>query len=210
MFVSADEAVLAIRSGQRVFVHGANAFPQALIDALTRRGEAGADHPLEQVEIIHLHTNGSAPYVEERFAGRFHHRALFVGPNTREAVDTGRASYVPVFLSDVPDLFRSGRLPIDVTLLHLSPPDEHGYCSLGTSVDCTLAAAQAAATRIAQINPHMPRTLGDSFIHISQLSHVVAVDEPLPEFSPPTPNDVQREVGKNVASLVPDGATFHI
>jgi 4-hydroxybutyrate CoA-transferase len=210
MFVSADEAVLAIRSGQRIFVHGANAFPQVLINALTRRGEADADDPLEQVELIHLHTNGSAPYVEERFAGRFHHRALFVGPNTREAVDTGRASYVPVFLSDVPDLFRSGRLPIDVALLHLSPPDEHGYCSLGTSVDCTLAAARAATIRIAQINPHMPRTLGDSFIHVGELTHMVQVYTPLPEHRSAPPTPVQLAIAQHVAELIPDGATLQL
>ena len=210
MFVSPDEAVLAIESGQRVFVHGANAFPQVLVDALTRRGEPDAECPLENVEIVHLHTNGTAPYVAERFAGRFRHRALFVGANTREAVDAGRASYVPIFLSDVPDLFRSGHLPIDVALLHLSPPDEHGYCSLGTSVDCTLAAAQAAPIRIAQINPHMPRTLGDSFIHVSELTHMVKVDAPLPEHRSAPPDEVQLAIGRHLAELIPDGATLQL
>jgi 4-hydroxybutyrate CoA-transferase len=210
MFVTPDEAVLAVQSNQRVFVHGANAFPQVLIDALTRRGELDADYPLENVELVHLHINGAAPYVAERFAGRFHHRALFTGEATREAVDSGRASYVPIFLSDVPGLFRSGRLPIDVALLHLSPPDEHGYCSLGTSVDCALAAAQVATIRIAQINPHMPRTLGDSFIHVSQLTHLVQVDTPLPEHHSLVPNDVQLAIGRHLAELIPDGATLQL
>jgi 4-hydroxybutyrate CoA-transferase len=210
MFVSPDEAVLAVQSNQRVFVHGANAFPQELIDALTRRGEPDTHAPLENVELVHLHVNGAAPYVAERFASRFHHRALFTGETTREAVDSGRASYVPIFLSDVPDLFRSGRLPIDVALLHLSPPDEHGYCSLGTSVDCALAAAQVATICIAQINPHMPRTLGDSFIHVSQVTHLVQVDTPLPEHHSLPPNDAQLAIGRHLAKLIPDGATLQL
>ncbi|HEX6508365.1 MAG TPA: acetyl-CoA hydrolase/transferase C-terminal domain-containing protein [Chloroflexota bacterium] len=209
-FVSADEAVGSVQSGDRVFVQGANAFPQVLVDALTRRGELDAREPLRNVEIVHLHTAGSAPYVSERFAGVFHHRALFVGANTREAIGAGRASYVPVFLSDVPDLFRSGRLPIEVVLLHLSPPDEHGYCSLGTSVDCALAAAQVAPVRIAQINPRMPRTLGDSFIHMSQLTHMVEVDEPLPEHRSPPPDEIQLAIGRHLAGLIPDGATLQL
>lgn len=210
MFVTPEEAVLAIQSNQRVFVHGANAFPQVLVDALTRRGEPHSDAPLENIELVHLHVNGTTPYVAERFAGRFHHRALFTGENTREAVDSGRASYVPIFLSDVPDLFRSGRLPIDVALLHLSPPDKHGYCSLGTSVDCALAAAQMATIRIAQINPRMPRTLGDSFIHVSELTHLVQVDAPLPEHRSRPPNDVQLAIGRHLAELIPDGATLQV
>ena len=210
MFITADEAVLAIKSGQRVFIHGANAFPQVLVDALTRRGEPDAAEPLKNVELVHLHVNGVTPYVAERFAGRFHHRALFTGPNTREAVDSGHASYVPIFLSDVPDLFRTGRLPIDVALLHVSPPDEHGYCSLGTSVDCALAAAQAAGIRIAQVNPRMPRTLGDSFIHVTELTHMVQVDTPLPEHHSRPPDEVQLAIGRHLANLIPDGATLQL
>jgi len=207
---TAEEAVRVICPGDRVFVHGASAFPQVLVNALVERGRASAQSPLEDVEIVHLHANGNAPYVSEEFAGRFHHRALFVGPNVREAVDAGRASYVPIFLSDVPGLLRSERFPIDVALLHLSPPDEHGFCSLGTSVDCTLAAAQVACTRIAQINPHMPRTLGDSFIHVSQLDRMVPVDEPLPALSPVPPHETQLAIGKNLADLIPDGATLQL
>ena len=207
---STEEAVEVVRSGDRVFVQGASAFPQILIDALVKRGEEGASSALENVEIVHLHTNGQTRYVGKEFEGRFHHRALFVGPNVREAVDAGRASYVPIFLSDVPDLLRSGRFPIDVALLHVSPPDEHGYCSLGTSVDCTLAAAQVARTRIAQVNPQMPRTLGDSFIHTSQLDHMVAVDEPLPTLTTGAPNEVQRAIGHHLAELIPDGATLQL
>lgn len=207
-YSTADEAVRDIKSGDRVYVHGASAFPQTLIDALVRRADTARD--LSDVEIIHLHTNGRAPYVEERYAGVFHHRALFVGPNVREAVDSGRASYVPIFLSDVPDLFRNGHLPVDVVLLNLSPPDEHGYCSCGTSVDCTLAAAEAASVRIAQINPQVPRTLGDSFIHVSQLTHLVPVDEPLFEIKPVASTPEYAAIAQHVAGLIPDGATLQL
>jgi acetyl-CoA hydrolase len=204
-YCTAEEAVQAIHSGHHVYVHGASAFPQVLVDAMVdRAGE------LRDVEIVHLHTNGYARYVEPVYAESFHHRALFVGANVRRAVLEGRATYVPIFLSDVPQLLRTGRLPIDVALLHLSPPDEHGYCSLGTSVDCTLEAAAVARIRIAQINPRMPRTLGDSFIHINQLTHVVQVDEPLAEFRAPPPTDTQLAIGDYLSDLIPDGATLQL
>jgi acetyl-CoA hydrolase len=175
------------------------------VDALVGRAAE-----LRNVEIVHLHTNGDAPYVDPKYSESFHHRALFVGPNVREAVDSGRATYVPIFLSDVPELFRSGRLSIDVALLHLSPPDEHGFCSLGTSVDVALAAAAAARVRIAQVNPRMPRTLGDSFIHISRLNRIVHVDEPLPEAMSAPPNETQLAIGRHLSHLIPDGATLQL
>src|SRR5215210_409964 len=133
----AAEAVAAVASGHRVFVHGGAAVPRALVAALVAR--AGE---LRDVEIVHLHTHGPAPYTAPDLAGSFRHRALFVGANVREAVQAGRADFVPVFLSDIPDLFRSGRLPLDVALLNVSPPDAHGFCSLGTSVDVAKAAAE--------------------------------------------------------------------
>lgn len=207
---TADEAVRAIKSGFRVYVHAASAFPQTLIDALVRRADAENEDGLRNVEIVHLHTNGEAPYLRPEYAGIFHHRAIFVGPNAREAVDSGRATYVPIFLSDVPQLFCSGRLPLDAVLLNLSPPDEHGYCSLGTSVDVTLAAAEAAQIRIAQINPHMPRTLGDSFIHVSRLTHLVRVDDPLTEIRITPPDETSLAIGRHLASLIPDGATLQL
>jgi acetyl-CoA hydrolase len=200
-----EAAVAAIKSGDRVFVHGANAYPQALIQALTARAPE-----LSDVEMVSLHTNGDASYTNPEYAGHFHHRALFVGPNVREAVESGRATYVPIFLSDIPKLFRSGHMPLDVALLHVSPPDEHGFCSLGTSVDCTLAAARAAKIRIAQVNPNMPRTHGDSFIHIRELDHWVDVDEPLPELESGAPSATQVAIGQNIADLTPDGATLQL
>lgn len=205
LWSTAEAAVQAVHSGDRVFVHGASAYPQTLIHALMLRAPE-----LRDVEIVHLHANGEALYVRDEYAGHFHHRALFVGSNVREAVDVGRASYVPIFLSDVPQLFRSGSWPLDVALLHLSPPDAHGFCSLGTSVDCALAAAQTARIRIAQINPRMPRTLGDSFLHVSQLEHMVEVDEALPELPATSTDEIQLAIGQNLANLIPDGATVQL
>lgn len=202
---SADEAVAGIRSGQRVFVHGTSAFPGRLVDALVRRGPE-----LRDVELVHLHTYGPAPHVAAELAGHFYHRAFFVGSNVRAAVGSGRATYTPTFLSDVPRLFERGQLPVDVALLHLSPPDAHGYCSLGTSVDVALAGARAARVRIAQINPRMPRTHGDCFLHVDDVAHVVAVDEPLPQLPPTPPNDAQRAIARRIADLVPDGATLQV
>jgi acyl-CoA hydrolase len=199
-----DQAVEAIKSGDTIFVHGANAYPQALVDALQRRDE------LENIEIIHLHTHGRAFYAQPEYADRIHHRALFVAANVRDAVDDGRASYVPIFLSDIPELFRSRKLDLDVALLHISPPDQHGYCSLGTSIDCALAAAQCARVRIAQINPQMPRTLGESFIHLRDIDYSVMVNEPLPEMDIPALSPVHQLIGQNVAELVPNGATLQI
>lgn len=208
-WTTAAEAVAAIQSGHRIFVHGASAYPRTLIDALVARAEAQLGG-LHDAEIVHLHANGHAPYVHEYYDGIFHHRALFVGANVREAVRAGRATYVPVFLSDVPSLLRSHRLPLDVVLLNLSPPDEHGFCSLGASVDVMPAAIDAAPIRIAQINPRMPRTLGDSFVHIDQLTYAVQVDDPLPGVLLPPPSEIHHAIGGYLAGMIPDGATLQL
>ena len=200
-----DEAVQCVKSGNRVYVQGANAFPQALIDALMARAS-----DLRDVEIVHLHTNGTAPYVATEYAETFRHRALFVGPNVRGAVDDGRATYVPIFLSDVPEMFRSGHMPLDVAFLHVTPPDDHGFCSLGTSIDCTMAAARSARIRVAQVNPRMPRTLGESFVHESELDYMVPVECELPELGMTPISEEQRKIGRNCAELVPDGATLQL
>ena len=155
--MTADEAVTLIRSHTRVFVHGGAATPSVLLEALVRRADE-----LEQVETVHLHLEGDAPHVRPEFAKSFRANAFFCGANLRQAVAEGRADYMPVFLSEIPLLFRNGVLPLDAALLHVSLPDEHGYVSLGTSVDTALAAAESAKTVIAQVNPRMPRTLGDS------------------------------------------------
>lgn len=202
--VSARDAVSGVQSGQRVFVHGAGAVPRALLAALMARA-----HELRDVEIVHLHTEGDAPYVALEMAPHFRHRALFVGANVREAVNDGRADYLPVFLSDIPDLFRTA-LPIDVALLNLSTPDEHGYCSLGTSVDCALAAAECAGSVIAQLNVAMPRTLGDGFVHADRITCAVLHDEPPVEVVPPLPGDTEQRIGRLVADLVEDGSTIQV
>src|SRR6188472_1895166 len=160
--VSAGEAVAGIQSGQQLFVHGGAATPSVLLDALTARA-----NELRDVGIIHLHTEGPAPHLAPDVAANFRHRALFIGPNAREAVNDGRADYVPVFLSDVPRLFESGELPLDAVFVNATPPDAHGFCSLGTSVEAMHSAIRAAKQVIVQFNTAIPRTLGDSFIHVS-------------------------------------------
>jgi 4-hydroxybutyrate CoA-transferase len=167
-FVTAEEAVAVVKSKDRVFVHSVAAAPQRLIKAMTGRAAE-----LRGVEVVHLHTEGEAPYAKPEYAKSFHTNALFIGANVRDAVATGEADYTPVFLSEVPALFRRGILPLDVTLIHVSPPDRHGYCSLGVSVDATRAAVQAARCVVAQVNPHMPRTHGDGLLHVGEIDYAV-------------------------------------
>lgn len=201
-----ETAVQIVESGNRVFVQGACATPSPLIEALVARGEE-----LHNVELTHLHTYGPTPYTDERWRGHFSLRALFVGENIREAVNAGRASYVPVFLSDIPMLFaKDGVLPVDVAFIHVSPPDEHGYCSLGSSVDVTRAAVDNAEHIVALVNPYMPRTHGDSFLHISQIECAVHWDGPLYEVESRKPNETQLQIGRHVAGLIDDGATLQL
>lgn len=203
--VSAAEAVAVIQSGQRVFVHSVAAAPQQLVAAMTARHAE-----LRNVEVIHLHTEGAAPYATADYAQSFRANALFVGENLREAVTAGRADYIPVFLSEIPRLFRKGVLPIDVALIQVSPPDRHGYCSLGVSVDVSLAAVQMARLVLAQINPHMPRTYGDGLIHVSRLHAIVDSDAPIPERSIKPQGPIELAIGKNCATLIEDGATLQM
>src|SRR5512142_1121628 len=203
--VSAEEAVSVIKSGARVFIHSVAAAPRRLIEAMTARASE-----LRVVEIVSLHTEGPAPYAAPELAKSFRVNALFVGPNVRRAVEEGRADYLPVFLSEVPSLFRSGILPLDVALIHVSPPDRHGYCSLGVSVDVTRAAVQTARTVIAQVNPRMPRSHGDGLIHVEAIDYMVEVDEPIHEIPPPPISDVERAIGRHCAELVDDGATLQL
>ncbi len=203
--VTTEAALLAVRSGDRVFVHGAAAAPHALIEALTARAET-----LTGVRVIHLHTEAPAPYTATGFEHSFRHEALFVGANVREAVRAGRADYLPVFLSDIPQLFRSGAIPLDVALLNLSAPDDHGYCSFGSSVDVALAAAGSARTVIALVNAAVPRTLGDAFIHTDELTAAVAADRPPAAVSTPSTSAIEERIGAQVAALVEDGATLQL
>jgi 4-hydroxybutyrate CoA-transferase len=203
--VSAEEAVSVVKSGDRVFIHSVAAAPQRLVDALTAR--AGE---LRVVEIVSLHTEGRAGYAAPEHAKSFRVNALFVGANVRKAVDEGRADYMPVFLSDIPKLFRTGVLPLDVALVHVSPPDLHGFCSLGVSVDVTRAAVQTARTVIAQVNPRMPRTHGDGLIHVDAIDYLVEVDEPIHELPEHALTDTERAIGRHCAELVEDGSTLQL
>jgi len=203
--VTADEAVRAVKSHQRVFLHGGCSTPLILEDALVRRSSE-----LEGVEIVHIHSGGKAEYCKPEHKDHFRHNGLFLYGNTRSAVNEGRADFTPVWLSQIPSLFREGYLPIDVALVQLSPPDKHGYCSFGLSVDIAKPAAEAAKIVIAQINDRFPRTLGDSLIHVSNLSYIVEVSEP-PIYHKPTREDgVPAKIARHVASLIEDGATLQM
>ncbi|MGB0978636.1 MAG: acetyl-CoA hydrolase/transferase family protein [Croceimicrobium sp.] len=204
-YTSAAEAVKVINSNDRVYVHSVSMAPQTLIQAMTERY---AD--LRNVEVCHLHTEGAAPYADLKYAESFHVNSLFVGANVRHTIKAGNGSYTPVFLSEIPYLFRKGVLPINVALMQVSPPDQHGFCSLGTSVDASLAAAQAAEHVIAQVNPQVPRTHGDSLIHLSKFDALVEVNEAIPAHEPVEPTAVEMQIGKNVASLVEDGSCLQM
>jgi 4-hydroxybutyrate CoA-transferase len=203
--VTSAQAVAGIRSGDQVFVHGGAATPSVLLEALTAR--AGE---LRDVGITHLHIEGPAPHLAPEVADSFRHRALFIGANAREAVNSGRADYVPIFLSDIPHLLTSGAYPLDAAFINVSPPDAHGYCSLGTSVDTALSAVQSATTVTAQLNQAMPRTLGDSFVHVDEIDLAVEVDQAPHEHSLPAIGDIERRIGQYVAELVPDAATLQM
>ena len=206
IWCNANEALGAVRSGDRVFIHGACATPAPLIDALVQRGPE-----LRDVEITHLHTYGPTPYTDPHWTGHFTLRALFVAENTREAANAGRASYTPIFLSDIPPLFEpGGLLPIDVALVHVSPPDAHGFCSLGSSVDVTRSAVDHARTVVALVNPHVPRTHGDSFVPVSRLDYAVKWEGELYTVERRLPDEIQSRIGRNVAELVEDGATLQL
>ena len=203
--VSAAEAVAGIRSGDQIYLQCAAATPEVLLAALVARAPE-----LHDVSVVHLHIEGPAPHLAPEMAGHFRHRALFVGPNARAAVNEGRADYVPVFLSDVPRLFRRGLLPLDALFLNVTPPDRHGFCSLGTSVEAVPAAMSAARTVIVQLNPALPRTLGESFIHVSAIDLAVEVNEPPHVLKVPQIGETERRIGQFVAELVPDGATLQL
>ncbi len=203
--VSASEALGAVRSGETVYVHPGCAAPLRLLDALVAR-----HRDLRDVRIVHLMSLGRAEYAEPGMEPHFRHLSLFIGKNVRDAVNQGRADYVPVFLSEIPRLFSSRTIPIDVALIHVSPPDEHGFCSFGVGVECTKAAATTAHTVIAQVNRNMPRVLGDNFIHVRNVTHFVEADDPLTELPRVRMSPAFEEIGRNVAGLIEDGATLQL
>ncbi|WP_284721363.1 acetyl-CoA hydrolase/transferase family protein [Polyangium sorediatum] len=202
---TAEGAIRAIPPGRRILIGSGAAEPARLVEAMTEKGTH-----LEGNEIVHLLTLGPAPYVKPGLEKRFRHTAFFIGANVRDAVAEGRADFMPVFLSEIPQLICSGRVKIDVALVQVSPPDEHGYVSLGVSVDIVRAAIDTADLVLAEVNPRMPRTHGDSFLHVDRIGHLVPVDDELPEREAEPLDDVDRAIGRHVASLVPDGATLQM
>ncbi|GAA0762505.1 acetyl-CoA hydrolase/transferase family protein [Psychroflexus lacisalsi] len=203
--VTAEEAISKVKSGDRVFIQGAAMTPFNLIDALVSRYES-----LEDVEIMHLHTEGQAAYTEKPYSRAFKINSAFVGGNVRNSVREGNGDYIPIFLSEIHRLFRRSILPLDVAFIQVSPPDRHGYCSLGVSVDITIPAIQTAKLVIAQVNPQVPRTHGDGIIHMSELDFAVEVDESIFGHEPTEVSELESKIGANVASLVEDGATLQM
>ena len=205
VYKTAEEAVKLIKSNDRVLIHGVNAVPYKLVDAMVDRAPE-----LRNVEIVHIHTEEEAKYARPEYKDSFFTNSFFVGKNLRQATNDGRGDYIPVFLSEVPGLIRKGILPIDVALLNVSPPDKHGFCSLGVSLVGSLPAAETAKTIIAQINPNMPRAHGNGFIHVDRIDVMVEVDDPLPEQIIPEPNEVEMQIGRYCTELVEDGATMQM
>ncbi len=202
---TASEAVQAIKSGDHVFIHTAGATPTALVEAMTERHDE-----LRSVEIFHLHTEGTAPYAQEKYQSSFHLNSFFLGANVRQAISEGVADYIPCFLSEIPIMIRSGIVPITVALIQVSPPDLHGYCSLGISVDATKSAVDMAEVVIAQINPSMPRTHGDGLIHVSRINYAVEIEAPIPEIPPHPHTEVEEKIGAFIAHMIPDRATLQM
>lgn len=201
--VTADQALQVVKSGDRVYVHNGCSEPLDLVLALTRRSPE-----LRDVEVLHMATMGIAPYAAPEHEGHFRHSALFIAGNVRRAVQEGRADYTPIFLSEIEGLFQSGALPIDVCLLQCTAPDEHGYLSLGPSVDVSLTAALCARHVIVEINAHVPRTHGDTFLHIGKVHALVGANHPMVEYPMPQVTAVHRAIGRRIADLIPDGATL--
>ncbi len=202
---TAEEATAGIRRGQTVFIGSGAAEPQALVAALAGRGGDLADN-----QIIHIRSLGVAPYTESKFSDRFRYNTFFIGDSVRDAVSQGRADYTPIFLSELPDLFYRGKAPVDTALIQVTPPDAHGFCSYGVSVDIVKAAAESAKRVVAEVNPRMPRTLGDSFIHADRIHMMVASDAPLLELKLDPPDGVAKRIGRHIADLVEDGSTIQM
>lgn len=206
-FVSAEEAVKSVKSGDHVHLSSVASAPRLLIDALCERGRAGELH---DVRIHHLHTEGPAPYSGSEFEGIFFHQGFFIGTNVRKNVQAGYSDYIPVFLSETQKLYRSGALPCDVAMIQVCPPDEHGFVSLGTSVDATLAAIECAKTVIAVVNRNVPRAWGQAMIPLDYIDIFVEGDTPLEASKPASPNETEKAIGKYCAELIDDGACLQM
>jgi acyl-CoA hydrolase len=204
-YVSAETAVKKVKSNQRIYVQAAAAAPTLLTKALSLRYEE-----LRNVELCHLHTEGEAAYANPAYKDSFHVNSFFIGKNVRHTLQAGNGSYTPVFLSEVPQLFKKNILPLDFAFIHVSPPDKHGYCSLGVSIEATLAAIANAKHVIAQVNPQMPRTMGDGLIHISEIDSLVAVDAPIYELKLEKPSETEAKIGQFVADLIENESTLQM
>jgi len=202
---SAEDAAKVIRSGDCVYIHPGCAEPELLVRAMVSRAPE-----LQDVRVIHILTRGSAEYVLPEMEGHFRHIAFFAGANVRRAINEGRADFVPIFLGEVEALFSQGAVPIDVALIHVSPPDEHGFCSFGVGVDTTKTAAECARTVVAQVNPRMPRTLGDSFLHVNKIHHIVEMEEEILEHPQGHVSPTAYLIGRNIAGLIEDGSTLQL
>ncbi len=203
--VSAEDAVKVIKSNDRVYIHAAAAAPQILINAMAARHEE-----LRNVEVCHLHLEADTPYANPEYKDSFHVNSFFIGRNVRHTIKGGNGSYTPVFLSEVPLLFKRNIVPLDIALIHVSVPDRHGYCSLGVSVEACLAAIDNANIVIAQVNKQMPRTHGDGIIHVTEINLFVESDEPIPTLGVTTPTEIEQRIGDNVASLIEDRSTLQM
>jgi acyl-CoA hydrolase len=204
-YVTAAEAVQVVKSGDRVYLQAAAAAPTVLANALTDRAQE-----LRNVEVCHLHIEGEARYANPELAESFHVNSFFIGSNVRHTLKAGNGSYTPVFLSELPHLFRKNVLPIDVAFIHVSPPDRHGYCSLGVSIEATVAAIENAKIVVAQVNPNMPRTFGDGILHVSEIDYLVEVNTEIyaHEVEPCTPEE--NKIGEYIASLIEDRSTLQM
>lgn len=203
--MTAEQSLELVKSNDRVYIHPGCAEPEVLVEALIARAPS-----LRNVEVVHLLTLGNADYIKPPMQGHFRHNAMFVGGNVRQAVNEGRADYTPIFLSEIENLFTHGVLPIDVALIQVSPPDEHGFCSFGVGVDTTLTACQVAQTVIAHVNDQMPRTLGDCFIHIHKIDRIVECSRPVLELKRVQTTDLHRHIGRHVVELIEDGSTLQL
>ena len=203
--ITAVEAVKKVKSNNRIYVQAAAATPTVLLEALTERHEE-----LRNVEICHLHTEGKASYANPIYKESFHVNSFFIGKNVRHTLAAGNGSYTPIFLSELPILFKRNLLPLDFAFIQVSPPDKHGYCSLGVSVEATLAAIDNAKHVIAQVNPKMPRTHGDGIIHISELDSFIEVESDIPEVILGEPSEVEGKIADYIANMIEDGSTLQM
>lgn len=202
--ISPEEAVALVKSGSKGFIHGTSATPTPLLDAFAKRKD------LEDISLYHIHLEGPLAFLDPENAGRFHSVSLFTGPSQRKPIEEGRADFMPIFLSDIPTLFNSGKVQLDFALLQVSPPDRHGYCTLGTSVDCALAASRNAKILIAEINEQLPRTHGNTLVPLSRINAFIHTNRPLPTMKPGPPSEAESLIGSHIAPLVPDGATMQM